>query len=75
MGFFDWFKTKEHDQFDDKGNILCPKCHSEGVIKIIYGLPSDELVKESRQGKFALGGCCVDESNPNWECNNCNNRF
>ena len=75
MGFFDWFKTKEHDQFDDKGNILCPKCHSEGVIKIIYGLPSDELIKESRQGKFALGGCCVDESNPNWECHNCDNRF
>jgi hypothetical protein len=45
------------------------------VIKIIYGLPSDELVKKSHQGKFALGGCCVDKSNPDWECNNCGNRF
>ncbi len=72
MGFFDWFKTKEHDQFDEDGNILCPKCHSKDVIEIIYGLPNDELVKKSLQGKFALGGCCVDRDNPCWTCDHCN---
>lgn len=75
MGFFDLFKTKEYDQFDDEGNILCPKCQSKNILKIIYGLPSGELIKESRQGKFALGGCCVHKNNPRWQCNQCNNRW
>ena len=51
----------------------CPKCGSESVAEILYGLiiPDDELNEELNSGKTVLGGCCIDEDSPAWYCNKC----
>lgn len=75
MGFFDLFKTKKHDQFDDEGNILCPKCQSVDILEIVFGYPTYETMKDYKHGKIALGGCCIDKNIPRWQCTKCNNRW
>lgn len=37
----------------------CPKCVSERVVPIMYGLPSDELFEDWDRGEVELGGCCI----------------
>ncbi len=49
----------------------CPKCGSPDVIPIMYGLPSEEAAEEARQGKIALGGCCISDDSPRWHCRDC----
>ena len=56
-------KTKNDDEKCKKKKGAscpsCPKCgKSDNVVKIIFGMPTPELVKEEEEGKIALGGCC-----------------
>jgi hypothetical protein len=54
---------------------MCPKCSGIEVLRIMYGLPTDEAIEEAQAGKIALGGCVVEESNPDWECKSCGYRW
>lgn len=48
---------------------ICPKCHSkEHVLKIIYGMPNDALMKKYEDGLVWLGGCMVDDCMPHYYC-------
>lgn len=49
----------------------CPSCQSEDVVRIIYGLPNEEAIREAMEGLIALGGCLVDDDNPKWKCKAC----
>jgi hypothetical protein len=49
----------------------CPRCRSTAVLRILYGLPDEELRREAEEGKVALGGCCLSENDPAWICNDC----
>lgn len=49
----------------------CPKCSSKRVVKIIYGEPTHEAWLRYQEGKIALGGCCVREGQPVWQCLEC----
>jgi hypothetical protein len=51
----------------------CPKCGCAKVASILYGLPafSPELERELKEGKTVLGGCCVTECDPAWQCIEC----
>jgi hypothetical protein len=49
----------------------CPRCHSDEVIPIVYGVPGPELVEESRAGRVALGGRVVWPEAPKWRCVAC----
>ncbi len=51
--------------------IKCPKCNSDNIIPIIYGLPTHELFEDSKAGRVALGGCCQRVDDPLWECGDC----
>ena len=54
----------------------CPKCSSkDSVVRIAYGLPGNEMRKESVEGKIVLGGCIVKEDAPDWYCKECDNDF
>jgi len=53
----------------------CPSCGSGVVVTIVFGYPSPELIEEMQQGKIALGGCCVPEDEPEWECTDCEHRW
>ena len=41
------------------------------IIDIVYGYPSEEMSKDADRNKIALGGCCIDSSNPIFKCKSC----
>ena len=56
---------------DDTSKARCPRCDSQDVISVVYGLPSEEMVEESIAGRVALGGCAVWSGCPDHVCQNC----
>lgn len=47
---------------------ICPECSSSnGVRKIIYGLPNGPL----DESEFTAGGCCISENDPTLRCIEC----
>ncbi|MBR74737.1 MAG: hypothetical protein CL872_07370 [Dehalococcoidaceae bacterium] len=59
---------------DEKAGI-CHNCKGKNIARFVFGLPSQEFLKEYRkeenQGKFVLGGCCVSNDDPKFVCNDC----
>lgn len=55
----------------------CPVCGSNRIAYVMYGLPafSEQLMQEIKAGKIALGGCCISEDNPTWQCADCGSEF
>ena len=51
----------------------CPQCGSSRIANILYGMPefSPELDKSLKEGKIALGGCCISNDDPKWKCTEC----
>jgi len=35
----------------------CPDCGATRIIPVVFGLPGEELMEQSRRGEVALGGC------------------
>ncbi|WP_217907649.1 hypothetical protein [Desulfosediminicola ganghwensis] len=54
----------------------CPMCGSARMASIQYGLPafSFELKRDIDLGKVVLGGCCITNNDPQWECADCHTR-
>ncbi|HEX9935359.1 MAG TPA: hypothetical protein VGB38_09200 [bacterium] len=58
-------------QFSSKPE-KCPKCGSPRVADILYGLQVFHKVeKDIEAGRIVLGGCIVDNNNPEWQCVEC----
>ena len=58
--------------------MKCPECGGSDVAEIIYGYigkPDEELQKKFDKNKVTLGGCCVSDDDPRWECNACGMRW
>jgi hypothetical protein len=53
----------------------CPRCDSQDVIWVVYGLPSEEMVEESIAGWVALGGCAVWHGCPDHACQHCGHEW
>ena len=51
----------------------CPKCGCAKIASIQYGMPafSPELRMDLDEGKIVLGGCCVSNDDPAWQCVEC----
>lgn len=51
----------------------CPSCGSGRIARIFYGLPdfSPELRADLDAGRIALGGCCISDDDPKWQCLEC----
>ncbi len=64
---------------DDKRNTRkrnCPKCGSDKVISIVYGLIEDpDAIQQIKNGEFEPGSCCVDNDSPKWKCRDCGESF
>ena len=41
----------------------CPKNHTDSIIPIIYGYPSQEMWEQSDSGLIAIGGCMLTDDN------------
>lgn len=52
----------------------CPKCNDE-VVKILYGLPTEESFEKAEKGKLILGGCTITGHSPQWGCVKCGTQF
>ncbi len=57
--------------------MKCPRCKSESVAKLLYGMPafSEKLEKDLTSGKVVLGGCEIDPLFPKWRCSTCKYEF
>lgn len=59
--------------------IKCPKCGSDNVAAVLYGLPAcdEELDAKVKAGEVVLNGCCIeaDDSMHPYECLECGHRF
>ena len=51
----------------------CPKCDSNRIARIQYGLPidSEKLWKDINEGRIVLGGCVIHGDDPSWQCMEC----
>ena len=51
----------------------CPNCDSTNIALIFWGLPicTPELDTALEKREIVLGGCCINDNDPKWECNNC----
>ncbi len=48
-----------------------PKCldgHSDHIIPIIYGYPTQKMMKKAKKGLIHLGGCIVTDCDPKYYC-------
>ncbi len=54
--------------------IKCPNCNNK-MIKIVYGMPSNELFELSEKGIIHLGGCSVSDDDPIYYCSNCRRKY
>ncbi len=58
--------------------ITCPKCRSDEIKAIVYGLPLEnidepgkDLFGAAKKGYIELGGCCIEENSPEFRCKSC----
>lgn len=52
----------------------CPNCGSK-MLKIEYGMPGPEIIDKAKAGRIFLGGCMVEDENPEYHCNNCKRSY
>ena len=57
--------------------VKCPNCGSTNIAEILWGLPAftEKLKERLDEGKVVLGGCCISDDDPKYECNECKHRF
>ena len=48
----------------------CPACGGK-LLPIAYGYPGPDLMEAAEKGEVIIGGCEVEEDNPNWQCADC----
>jgi hypothetical protein len=55
----------------------CPACGSVRVARIEYGMPvfTPELEAKLKAGQVRLGGCCITDDDPAWQCADCGARI
>ena len=54
--------------------LKCKHCGCE-VLPIIYGLPAPTLLEAAERGELILGGCCIPQENPDYQCPICGQRY
>jgi hypothetical protein len=48
-----------------------PTCiggHTDHIIPIVYGLPTEKTMTKAEKGLVHLGGCIVSEDDPKYYC-------
>ena len=54
----------------------CPVCgKSDEVVRILYGLPTNEAFEDEQAGKLHIGGCCISPNSPKWFRKRCDKEF
>lgn len=53
----------------------CPRCGSEDVVEIVYGLPGKETLESAKRGEIVLGGCIVFAGSARLGCRRCKHKW
>lgn len=58
---------------DSKEKLVCPKCQSKNVARVLFGLPNynEDLDRKLKNKEVVLGGCVLDVGAPDYHCNEC----
>jgi hypothetical protein len=56
-------------------NVKCPKCNGKNTCRIVWGYPSDNMMKLAEEGKIVLGGCIISDNDSMWHCIDCSNEW
>lgn len=54
--------------FNSKQPNSCVGGHKDNIIPIVYGLPSQKMLKRAKRGKIYLGGCIYTSCDPYFYC-------
>ena len=54
-----------------RATYKCPKCDSNNIVPIAYGMPGTEMQKDAMEGKIKLGGCSIRINAHDRYCNDC----
>ena len=51
----------------------CTACRSSRIASILYGEPcmDSEMERRIKEGRLVLGGCCIGDDDPAWQCVTC----
>ena len=52
----------------------CPQCGGK-IVDIVYGEPTAETMDAVERGEVMLGGCCITEDAPEWQCVRCGQHY
>lgn len=53
-------------KLNEKPNT-CPQCGGK-VVGSGYGVPTAKTMDAVERGEVMLGGCCINEDTPEWQC-------
>lgn len=62
------------DKHNDLNIPNCPYCGTK-MLKIVYGMPTQETLEKAKNGEILLGGCIIEEKHPKYYCNNCKKSY
>lgn len=54
---------------------ICPECKQKTGVNIVYGYPSAELFEAANRDEVALGGCIIDNEQPDRCCISCKHEW
>jgi hypothetical protein len=54
--------------YKNKKKVRCIKGHTNRIIPIVYGMPSEQMMKKAEKGLIHLGGCIVSDCDPHFYC-------
>ena len=58
----------------DKKHI-CPECKASDTVDIVYGYPSEQALQSWYKKEIELGGCIVQDENPQHKCKKCKHQW
>ena len=54
---------------------ICPKCKQKTGVNIVYGYPGFDLVEREERQEIVLGGCILEENQPDRQCISCEHQW
>ncbi|MEX1003104.1 MAG: hypothetical protein WDZ35_13385 [Crocinitomicaceae bacterium] len=49
------------EQVRTNDKMVCPQQHTDSIVPIVYGFPSEEMFEKEDSGLVVLGGCEVED--------------